>query len=164
MSAHPFAIKGFTLIELLVALTILSILAAVSLPFVEITVIRTKELELHSALREVRTAIDNFHEDWLNGKISKTNNNVSEDGYPKTLQVLVDGVERNVAKEGKSRYLRRIPSDPFSEKENKDPRDDWMIRGYQDELTSTVWGGHDVYDIRSMSDKVAIDGTLYRDW
>jgi general secretion pathway protein G len=157
-------VRGFTLIELLVALTILSILAAVSLPFVEVTVIRTKELELHSALREVRTAIDNFHDDWVNGKISKTNKNVSEDGYPKTLQILVDGVERSIAKGGKNRYLRRIPPDPFSEKENKDPKDDWVIRGYQDELSSTVWGGHDVYDIHSMSDKVAIDGSHYREW
>lgn len=164
MQMQALLVRGFTLIELLVAMTILSILAAVSLPFVEVTVVRTKELELHSALREVRTAIDNFHEDWVNGKISRTNVNVSEDGYPKTLQVLVDGVERSIAQGGKHRYLRRIPSDPFSEKENVDSKDLWVIRGYQDDLTSTIWGGHDVYDIRSMSDKVALDGTNYRDW
>lgn len=164
MLLRPCSDKGFTLIELLVTLTILSILATVALPFVEVTVTRTKELELHSALREVRTAIDNFHEDWVNGKISKTNTSVSEDGYPVTLQVLVEGVERSIAKGGKSRYLRRIPRDPFSVKESLDPKDNWAIRGYQDELTSSVWGGHDVYDIHSMSDKVALDGTQYKDW
>jgi general secretion pathway protein G len=164
MGLHPFSIKGFTLIELLVTLTILSILATVALPFVEVTVVRTKELELHSSLREVRIAIDNFHEDWVNGKISKTNTNVSEDGYPVTLQILVDGVERSIAKGGKSRYLRRIPRDPFTEKDNIEPKESWAVRGYQDEITSTVWGGHDVYDIHSMSDKVALDGSHYKDW
>lgn len=164
MGVHPFSVKGFTLIELLVTLTILSILATVALPFVEVTVVRTKELELRGSLREVRIAIDNFHQDWVNGKISKTNTNISEDGYPVTLQILVDGVERSVAKGGKSRYLRRIPHDPFSEKENIEPKEDWALRGYQDELASTVWGGHDVYDIHSMSDKVALDGTHYRNW
>lgn len=164
MSLHLSAAKGFTLIELLVALAILSILAAVSLPFVEVTVIRTKELELHSVLREVRTAIENLHEDWVDGRISKTNTKVSEDGYPKTLQVLVDGVERSNAKGNKIRYLRRIPTDPFTDNDNDDPEAQWKIRGYQDELDSSVWGGHDVYDIRSMSDKAALDGTHYRDW
>ncbi|MDX8398865.1 MAG: type II secretion system protein, partial [Gallionellaceae bacterium] len=66
---------GFTLVELLVTLTILSILAAVALPFVEVIVTRNKEIELHHVLREVRSAIDGFHEDWLSGKISKTNLN-----------------------------------------------------------------------------------------
>lgn len=155
--------KGFTLIELLVALAILSILAAVALPYVEITVVRTKELELHSALREVRTAIDNFHEDWGSGKISKMNANVSEDGYPRSLNILVEGVESNDVKGGKRRYLRRVPRDPFSENENP-LEESWAIRSYQDELDGKVWSGLDVYDIRSKSDRTALDGTRYRDW
>lgn len=158
-----FSAKGFTLIELLVTLTILSILATVALPFVETTVVRTKELELHSALREVRTAIDNFHEDWVSGKISKTNTNVSEDGYPRSFQILVAGVEGSDVKGRKRRYLRRIPRDPFAEKD-KIPEENWIIRGYQDELDTTVWGREDVYDIRSMSDRTALDGTRYQDW
>lgn len=163
MSLRMFTTKGFTLIELLVTLAILSILAAVTLPYVEITVVRTKELELHGALREVRTAVDTFHEDWLNSKISKTNANVSEDGYPRTLNVLVEGVERGDVKGGKRRYLRRIPRDPFAEKEFL-PEEGWALRGYQDELNATVWSVTDVYDIRSKSDRTALDGTHYRDW
>lgn len=155
--------KGFSLIELLVTLMILSILATAALPFVETTVIRSKELELHSSLREVRIAIDNFHDDWVTGKISKTNPNVSEDGYPRTLQILVDGVVGSDAKGKKRRYLRRIPRDPFAE-QDKAPLDDWRVRGYQDEVDTTVWGRGDVYDIQSMSNRTALDGTLYKNW
>lgn len=154
---------GFTLIELLVTLAILSILAAAALPYVEVTVVRSKELELRGALREVRTAIDGFHEDWLNGKIAKTNNNASEDGYPKSLSVLVEGVQSNDAKGIKRRYLRRIPSDPFALTVIH-PVDTWVIRGYQDQVDTVIWNGKDVYDIRSNSDKLALDGTRYSDW
>ena len=156
-------VKGFSLIEMLVTLMILSILATAALPFVETTVVRSKELELHRSLREVRTAIDNFHDDWVAGKISKTNTNVSENGYPRTLQILVDGIEGSDAKGKKRRFLRRIPRDPFAE-QDKSPLEDWKIRDYQDDVESTVWGRLDVYDIQSLSDRTALDGTLYKDW
>src|SRR4030065_508490 len=93
-------LRGYPLIELLVTLVVLSILAAAALPYAEMTVTRTKELELRRALREVRTAIDRFHEDWLSGKISKTNADASDDGYPRSLQVLVEGTEGGDAKGG----------------------------------------------------------------
>jgi len=154
---------GLTLIELLVALVILSILAAAALPYAELTVRRDKELELRRALREMRSAIDVFHDDWTTGKISKTSEGASDDGYPKTLQILVDGMDTGQAKDGKRKYLRRIPRDPFANA-SKPAEEQWVLRGYQDQRDSILWGGKDVYDVRSASDAQALDGSRYKDW
>lgn len=62
---------GVTFIELLMTLAILSVLAAVAVPYAETMVIRGKELELRKSLRQVRTAIDRFHEDVRTGRVSK---------------------------------------------------------------------------------------------
>jgi general secretion pathway protein G len=155
--------RGLTLVELLVTLVILSLLASAALPYAEVTVRREKELELRRALRDMRTAIDAFSEDWKGGKISKTSAAASEDGYPKTLQVLVDGADTGDAKGGKRKYLRRIPRDPFADPA-KPPPDQWVLRSYQDGADSIVWGGRDVYDIRSASENTALDGTRYKEW
>lgn len=163
LSNKPKLVRGLTLIELLVTLVILSILAAAALPYAELTVRRDKELELRRVLREMRAAVDGFHEDWVAGRISKLNEAVSEDGYPKTLQVLVDGAEASGAKGGKRRYLRRIPRDPFADAA-KPPEDQWVLRGYQDEPDTLAWGGKDVYDVHSAAENIAIDGTHYKDW
>jgi general secretion pathway protein G len=164
LSSDRSSAAGLTLIELLVTLAILSILAAAALPYAELTVRRDRELELHRALREVRSAIDAFHDDWAAGRISRSNELASADGYPRKLQVLVDGADTGHAAGGKRRYLRRIPRDPFAESASVAPDAQWVLRGYQDEPDVAAWNGEDVYDIRSASDGQAIDGTLYRDW
>ena len=155
--------SGLTLVELLVTLVILSILAAAALPYAEVTVRREKELELRRALRDVRTAIDAFYEDWKGGKISKTSTAASEDGYPRTLQVLVDGADSGDAKGGKRKYLRRVPRDPFAD-QARAPLEQWVLRSYVDGPDSIVWGGRDVYDVRSGAQTTALDGTRYKDW
>ena len=161
--ASSSADRGLTLVELLVTLVILSILATAALPYAEVAVRRDKEIELRRALRDVRSAIDAFHDDWTGGKISRTGTASSEDGYPKTLQVLVDGADTGDAKGSRRKYLRRVPRDPFGEAA-KPPETQWIVRGYQDASDSLVWGGRDVYDLRSGSDAVALDGTRYKDW
>ena len=155
--------RGLTLIELLVTLVILSILAAAAMPYAELTVRREKEMELRRTLRQVRGAIDSFHEDWRTGGISKTGDGVSDDGYPKTLEVLVEGVEAGDAKGGKRKYLRRVPRDPFGDSSDE-PADQWVVRGYQDEPDARSWNRIDVYDIRTESQLTAIDGTRYDAW
>lgn len=155
--------RGLTLIELLVTLVILSILAAAALPYAEVTIRREKEIELRRALRDIRTAIDAFNEDWKGGKVSKTSSAASDDGYPKTLQALVDGAEAADAKGGKRKYLRRIPRDPFAD-QSRPTAEQWVLLGYQDERDSIIWSGRDVYDVHSASDETALDGSRYKDW
>jgi general secretion pathway protein G len=153
---------GLTLVELLVTLAILSILATAALPYAEVTIRREKEWELRRALRDVRQAIDLFHDDWKTGRIPKTAEGASEDGYPKTLGTLVAGVDSGDAKGAKRRYLRRIPRDPLADA--RPPEEQWVLRGYQDDPDALTWNGRDVYDLRTASSGSALDGTLYKDW
>ena len=53
---------GLTLVELIVAFTILSLLAAMSVPLARYKVRRDKERELRYSLRELRKAIDDYKE------------------------------------------------------------------------------------------------------
>lgn len=163
-SSNRKSASGLTLIELLVTLAILSILAAAALPYAELTVRRDKELELRRSLREVRSAIDAFHDDWIASRITHADSIASEDGYPRRLQVLVDGVDTGHAGSSKRRYLRSIPRDPFTETATQARAEQWVIRGYQDDPDALGWNGKDVYDIHSMSPAEAIDNTRYRDW
>lgn len=151
---------GLTLIELVVTMAILSILAAAALPYAEITLRREREAELRAGLREIRTAIDRFHEDASKAKTG----DASDDGYPRNLEVLVNGVASPGTAAGRRvTYLRRIPRDPFAGPDLP-PAEQWVLRGYQDAPDSLFWNGKDVYDVRSRSDKQALDGTYYRDW
>lgn len=155
--------RGLTLMEVLVTLLIMSVLAAVALPHAETLVRREKELALRRTLRDTRTAIDAFHDDWKAGRIGKTGNAASDDGYPRSLQVLVDGVELADARGARRRYLRTMPIDPWAER-GTPPDGQWRLFGLRDAPDSAQWGGRDVYDLRSRSDKEASDGTHYREW
>jgi general secretion pathway protein G len=55
--------RGFTLIELVITLTVLSILTMGIVPLLKISVKRQREQQLREALRQMRTAIDEFHRD-----------------------------------------------------------------------------------------------------
>ena len=146
---------GFTLIELLATITIIAILVGISLPLVTNSLKRDREADLHRALREIRTAIDKYKEDSDLGKIEVP---TDTEGYPQTLESLVDGVEW-IGQAGKNlKYLRKIPIDPMTNST------DWGMRSYQDELTSQSWGGQNVFDVYSKSEGVAFDGTHYKDW
>lgn len=157
------SVAGLTLIELLVTLVIVSILAGAALPFAETVIGREKEIELRRALRDVREAIDHFNEDWQAGRIPKTSEGVSEDGYPRSLQILVTGIDSGDVRGRKLKYLRKIPRDPYGD-QKLEPEQQWILRGYQDEVNSIVWGKKDVYDIKSTSEAIALDGTPIREW
>lgn len=146
---------GLTLIELTVTLAILSILAAGVMPLSRMSYQRVKEIELRRNLRIIRTAIDDYK---ALADEKKIDVGAMESGYPESLEVLVQGVDIRGPNPMKHKFLRRIPRDPMTE-DGK-----WGLRSYSDEPDSTMWGGQDVYDVYSLSDAQALDGTEYRQW
>jgi len=81
---------GFTLIELVVTLTLVSVLALVAVPLYEVTVTHSKESELRSALREIRSALDAYKAAADSGVIAR---GAADSGFPPTLKTLVEGVD-----------------------------------------------------------------------
>ena len=146
---------GFTLIEMMATLAIISILATGIVPLSQVVYKRTKELELRNNLRVIRTALDQYKK-LVDQKIIPKS--AAASGYPETLEILVTGVDLQSVRGEKKKFLRRIPKDPVSED------GEWGLRSYADNPDSTIWGGQDVYDIYSVSDKQALDGTFYKDW
>ena len=57
--------RGFSLIELVITITVLTILTMGVLPLVKVAVKRQKEQQLRETLRQIRTAIDEFHRDTI---------------------------------------------------------------------------------------------------
>jgi general secretion pathway protein G len=150
---------GFSFIELLVVVTIILILASAAMPLTRVTVQRQKEIELHRALREMRTAIDKYKDAVDLGQIGGTDVKLGSEGYPPDLNTLVEGVTPlNDATGRKLKFLRRIPYDPMTRSR------EWGLRAYQDSPTATSWGGQNVFDVYTKSDGIALDGTKYRDW
>jgi general secretion pathway protein G len=144
---------GFTLAELVMVVALVAVLSAMVLPVAKFTVKRRKEAELRLALRQMRTAIDEYKNLSDQGQIPVT---IGGEGYPESLEDLVEGVEL-VGQETKRKFLRRIPRDPMT-------GEDWILISYQDDVDATSWGGENVYDVRTSSEGVALDGTEYADW
>jgi general secretion pathway protein G len=143
---------GLTLVELIVTVAILAILASAVIPLTRFEVKRAKERELHYDLWQMRDAIDHY-KDAADRNAFQTK--VDSFNYPPDLQTLVDGVD---VQGKKVRFLRRIPIDPMTGK------DDWGLRAMQDDANSDSWGGQNVFDVYSKSDGTALNGTKYNTW
>ena len=151
--------RGYTFIELLIVTTILLVLASAVMPLAQVTSQRQREAELRRTLREMRTAIDAFKNAVDLGLIPTTELEPGNEGYPPTLDILVEGISAaNDASGRQLRFLRRIPIDPTT------GSSDWGLRSYQDSPTSTTWGRENVYDVYTRSSGTGLDGTTYTDW
>lgn len=146
---------GFTLAELVMVAAVLTILATATLPVAKFTAKRSKEADLKLALREMRTAVDEYKRYSDAGLIPV---DLDTQGYPKKLEVLVEGVQLVGQVDKKLKLLRRIPIDPMTGK------DEWGLRSYQDNWDATSWGGQDVYDVYSLSKGTGLNGIPYRKW
>jgi general secretion pathway protein G len=151
--------RGYTFIELIVVSTIVMILASAAIPLARVTARRQREAELRHALREIRTAIDKYKDAADIGQIASLDIKVGSEGYPPDLQTLVDGVAvQNDATGRKLKFLRRVPIDPLTQK------NEWGLRSYQDPPDATRWGGQNVFDVHTTFEGTALDGSKYRDW
>jgi general secretion pathway protein G len=152
--------RGLTLVELASVSAILVIMASVTYPVANTMVKRQKELELRRALRTIRTALDRFQQDTerFPGIRVKYLNRANEEGYPEELEWLYEGVDIGDAAGTKLKYLRRLPLDPIT------GDSEWARRSSRDEPESMFSDGINIFDVRSKSDKIALDGTRYNTW
>ena len=151
--------RGFTFVEMLVVVALVAVLASAVMPLAKVTMQRHREAELRRSLREMRTAIDKYKDAADAQMIPPTELKVGAEGYPPTLETLVEGVSvANDATGRKLKFLRRIPVDPMT------GSDEWGLRAYQDKPDTTSWGGQNVFDVYSKSTGTALDGSKYRDW
>jgi len=147
--------RGLTFIELLISIAVLGVLAAVAMPLVQVSVTRTRELELRRNLRQMREGIDQFKLEYDKAKANiqgarndfKNRRSMDRTGYPLTLDEMVQ-----------TKILRRIPRDPMT------PDGKWITRSFSDNPDSSLSDGKDMYDVRSASKAVAQDGTTYDTW
>ncbi len=151
--------RGLTYIELIVVLAVLVVLAAAVAPINHWREKRQREEHLRMTLQMMRDSIDMYKRYVDEGLI--TQSDVDQRGYPRDLEELVEGVEVGDPSSPESktmRFLVRIPIDPITGEA------EWGMRSYQDDFDSTSWGGENIYDVYSLSDGIALDGTYYSDW
>jgi general secretion pathway protein G len=125
------------------------------MPLVQVSVARTRELELRRTLRKMREGIDQFKAEYDKARANardareafKKRVSMDRTGYPLTLDELVE-----------TKILRRIPRDPMTD-EGK-----WITRSFSDNPGSSLSDAKDVYDVRTASKAVALDGTTYDTW
>ena len=132
-------VRGFTLIELLVTLALIALVATAALPVAELAVQRGREAELRSALRSIRGALDAYKQAVDEGRVQQR---AGDSGYPRTLELLVDGVE-----DARSPVRAPIRFQRSYKSSSESPRP-----------------GEDVYDVFSRSGDVGINGVPYREW
>ncbi len=152
---------GFTLIEMVIVVAIVGILATAAYPVASLVAQRSRESELHIALRQIRDAIDAYKQAALDKRIEKP---LDASGYPPDLATLVDGVSDITSPDGKKIYfLRHLPRDPTFADPTVPAADTWGKRSYAS-APDDPQEGDDVFDVYSLSDKTGLNNVPYREW
>jgi general secretion pathway protein G len=152
---------GFTLIELVITVAILGVLALMAVPLLDMTIKRHKESDLRLALRQIRGALDEYRQAVRDKRIEAA---ADASGYPKTLEVLAEGVRDLSSPEGKKIYfLRRLPRDPFNPDATLSASGTWNKRAYASPPDDPR-EGEDVFDVRSASPLIGLNGVPYQEW
>ena len=124
--------SGWTLVEMLIVISLVVIMAGISVISYTTAVTRSREAVLKEDLFRMRDAIDQYFAD--------------RNEYPASLDELVS-----------QGYLRTLPDDPFT-----DSSTTWQpILADFDPSNPLAQG---VYDVRSGSEGLAIDGSPYAEW
>jgi general secretion pathway protein G len=153
--------RGFTLIELVITLAIIGLLATAAMPLAQLVAKREKEMQLRTALRDIRTAIDAYRDAATTGHIRQE---IGASGYPPDLKSLYEGVEDTMSeKKVKLYFLRRVPRDPFFPDGTAAGEDTWGVRSSQSPPEDPQ-PGDDVFDVYSLSGTTGLNGVPYRQW
>jgi len=124
--------SGWTLVEMLIVISLVVIMAGISVISYSSAVTRSREAVLKEDLFRMRDAIDQYFAD--------------RNEYPTSLDELVT-----------QGYLRTIPDDPFTTSSTT-----WLpIPADFDQSNSLAQG---IFDVRSGSERLAIDGSRYAEW
>jgi general secretion pathway protein G len=127
--------KGFTLVEIIIVLTLIGILVAIIVPIYRNSIIRAREAVLKENLFHIRDAISKYYHD--------------KQKYPTALDDLVT-----------DKYLSRIPIDPIRNS------DEWELVHFEpvdmEDFDPEIAEG--IIDVKSRSDRMALDGTPYAEW
>jgi len=127
--------KGFTLIEMMIVFALLGILVGLGLPQYTNATKRAREAVLKEDLFQMRKLIGQYYLD--------------KGQYPASLQTLVD-----------DKYLYQIPVDPITK-----TADSWlqvMEVLSEEDLVAGLQPG--ISDVKSGSNRVSLDGTLFSTW
>lgn len=151
--------RGYTLIELLVVLGVLGILASLAWPMATVAQQRASERELRRALWEIRDAIDAYASAVRTGTIAPVS---ATSGYPPTLATLEQPLPDLRVPEKTHRFLRRVPRDPFADP-GVPAASSWETRSYRSSHQD-FQAGDDVYDVRSRSARIGLNGIPLKEW